>query len=297
MAVVAVRRRFRYSAAETNPRAMPAWDVAICSGVRPSGNPAMAWQRPPSGRADVGRDLRVGGSHATPYERQRDKMNTLVTNTDSPFAGAVADRLAERHSVRRIGWEEPLEAGAATDQVVAGINSVVHFGYARAGGRANDLIDHAARRTYNLLMAAAAAGVERCVYVSTLRLVEALPGHFAVTEQWRSRPPSDDPALLACHLGEIIAKECARDRLMRVLTLRIGFPEVVGDRRALLDKHGSAAIAAADAADAIGRALEADLAQWQEVHVQSPVPGARYLMREAATLLAFPDTDDGRADS
>ena len=224
-------------------------------------------------------------------------MNILTTHTDSPFAGAVAGRLAKRHSVRRIAWEEPLEADATTDQVVAGIDAVVHFGYPRADGDPNELIDHAARRTYNLLMAAAAAGVERCVYVSTLRLMEALPGHFAVTEQWRPRPPSDDPALLACHLGEIIAKECARDRLMRVLTLRIGFPEVVGDRRALRDEHGSAAIAASDAAAAIGRALEADLAQWREVHVQTPVPGARYLMREAATLLAFPGADDGRSAS
>ena len=224
-------------------------------------------------------------------------MNILVTNADEPFAGAVADRLAEHRAVRRIGWEEPLEADAATDQVVAGIDAVVHFAYPRAGGDGNDLIDHATRRAYNLLLAAAAAGAERCICVSTLRLFEALPAHFAVTEQWRSRPPSDDPALLACHLGEIVAKECARDRLMRVLTLRLGFPEVVGDRRALTSEHGSAAIAASDAAEAIGRALQANLAQWQEVHVQSPVPGARFLMREAQTLWAFPGTDHEGAAS
>ena len=224
-------------------------------------------------------------------------MNILVTNTDNPFAGDVADRLADHHHVRRIEWEQPLEADAATGEVVAGIDAVVLFGYPRAGGQPNDLIDHATRRTYNLLLAAAASGAERCIYVSTLRLLEQLPAHFAVTEQWRSRPPSDDPALLACHLGEIIAKECARDRLMTVLTLRLGFPEVVGDRSALHDEHGPAAVAASDAADAIGRALEADLAQWQEVHLQSPVPGARYLMRGAETVLAFPGTDDGRADS
>lgn len=224
-------------------------------------------------------------------------MNVLVTNTNGEFARVVADRLAERHAVRRIGWEEPLEANAATDQLVAGVAAVVHFGYARAGGHASELIDHGARRTYNLLMAAAAAGVERCIYVSTLRLLEALPTHFAVTEQWRSRPPSDDPALLACHLGEVVAKECARDRLMRVLTLRLGFPEVVGDRTALCGEYGPAAIAASDAAEAVARALQADLAQWQEVHVQSPVPGARYLMREAATLLAYPGADAGGADS
>ena len=224
-------------------------------------------------------------------------MNVLVTNADYPFAAAVADLLAGRHQVRRIGWAERLDADSATDELVAGINAVVHFGYARAGGEAHDLIDHAARRTYNLLLAAAEAGVERCIFVSTLRLLEALPAHFAVTEKWQSRPPSDDPALLACHLGEIVAKECARDRLLRVLTLRLGFPEVPGDRNALRGEHGRAAIAAADAAEVIGRALQADLAQWQEVHVQSPVHGARYLMREAERLLAFPGADSEGAAS
>ena len=218
-------------------------------------------------------------------------MNVLVSNADYPFASATADLLAVRHQVRRIGWGERLDADSATDELVAGIEAVVHFGYARAAGEAHDLIDHAARRTYNLLLAAAEAGVERCIYVSTLRLLEALPSHFAVTEKWLSRPPSGDPALLACHLGEIVSKECARDRLMRVLTLRLGFPEVPGDRGDLRGEHGPAAIVASDAADVIGRALGADLAQWQEVHVQSPVPGARYLMREAERLLGFPGAD------
>ena len=62
-------------------------------------------------------------------------------------------------------------------------------------------------------------------------------------------------------------------------------------------EHGPAAVAASDAAQAIARALRADLAQWQEVHVQSPVPEARYLMREAGTLLAFPGVDSAGADS
>ena len=224
-------------------------------------------------------------------------MNILATNTDNPFAADVVDRLAEGHYVRRIGWEEPLDADSATDELVAGIDAVVLFGLPRANGQPNELIDHATRRTYNLLVAAGGASVERCIFISTLRLLEDLPAHFAVTEQWRSKPPSGDPSLLACHLGETIAKECARDRLLRVLTLRLGFPEVPGDRSALRDEHGPAAIAASDAAEVTGRALEADLAQWQEVHVQSPVRGARYLMRKAETLFAFPGADGEGAAS
>lgn len=212
-------------------------------------------------------------------------MKVLVTNSDSPLAGAVGAGLEDEHEVRRCGWDEPLEPGAATAALVAGVRAVVHFGYPRRTGDADELLEHAARRTYNLLREAAAAGVERCIYISTLRLLAALPAHLAVTEQWRSRPPSGDPALLACHLGEVAAKECARDRLLRVVTLRVGFPEVIGERSALQQEHGTAAVASADVSAAVGAALAAEVAQWQEIHLQSPVPGARYLMREAEQVL------------
>ena len=215
-------------------------------------------------------------------------MRVLVTNCDSPLGGAVAGGLEAEHEVRRSGWDEPLEPGAATDALVAGVRAVVHFGYPRAAGDADELLEHAARRTYNLLLAASAAGAERCIYVSTLRLLAALPAHLAVTEQWRTRPPSGDPALLACHLGEVVAKECARDRLLRVVTLRVGFPEVIGERSALQPEHGTAAVASADVTAAVSAALTAELRQWQEIHLQSPVPGARYLMREGESLLGFP---------
>lgn len=215
-------------------------------------------------------------------------MRVLVTNSDSPLAGAVAAGLEPEHEVRRSRWDEPLEPGAATAALVAGVRAVIHFGYPRPAGDAGELLDHAARRTYNLLLAAAAAGVERCIYVSTLRLLAALPAHLAVTEQWRSRPPSGDAALLACHLGEVVAKECARDRLLPVLTLRVGFPEVIGDRRALRPEHGPAAVASADVTAAAAAALAAEWPQWQEIHLQSPVPGARFLLREAERALGFP---------
>ena len=217
-------------------------------------------------------------------------MTVLVTNSNSSLAGAVASGLETEHEVRRTRWDEPLEPGSATAALLRDVRAVVHFGYPRPDGDAGELLDHATRRTYNLLLAAAEAGVERCVFVSTLRLLAALPAHLAVTEKWRSRPPSGDPALLACHLGEVVAKEVARDRLLQVATLRLGFPEVIGPRSALNEEHGSAAIASDDAVTAVAAALRAELAQWQEIHVQSPLPGARYLMRAAEQVLGFPAT-------
>ena len=117
-------------------------------------------------------------------------MTVLVTNSDTPLAGAVATGLEAQHEVRRTRWAEPLEPGSATAALVQDVRAVVHFGCPRSDGDAGELLDHATRRTYNLLLAAAEAGVERCVFVSTLRLLAALPAHLAVTEKWRSRPPS-----------------------------------------------------------------------------------------------------------
>ena len=215
-------------------------------------------------------------------------MRGLVTNSDSPLAGAVASGLEAEHEVRRIVWDQPLEPDSATAALVEDVQAVVHFGCPRTDGDAGELLDHATRHTYNLLLAAAEAGVERCVFVSTLRLLAALPAHLTVTEKWRSRPPSGDPALLACHLGEVVAKEVARDRLLQVVTLRLGFPEVIGPRSSLHEEHGSAAIASEDVVTAVAAALRAELAQWQEIHVQSPLPAARFLMRAAQQVLGFP---------
>ena len=36
-------------------------------------------------------------------------MTVLVTNSDTPLAGAVASGLEAEHEVRRIEWDQPLE--------------------------------------------------------------------------------------------------------------------------------------------------------------------------------------------
>ena len=92
----------------------------------------------------------------------------------------------------------------------------------------------------------------RCIYLSTLRLLEDYEENLTVTEKWRSLPPSEDPLLLACHLGEIVCKEFARDSLIDVVTLRLGFPLICGDRQAAVDSGESAAVSIEDVITAVG---------------------------------------------
>ena len=219
-------------------------------------------------------------------------VTILITAADSALGRALCDRLAVTHRVHSAAWAEPLEADAATDRLVSGVEALVHLAPIHAAQEidADTLVDYATRRSYNLLQALAAAGPKRVVYVSTLRLFEDYPPHFAVTENWRSRPASDQPGVLASHLGEFVVKEFARDALIEAIALRIGFPLVAGGRAGMSDASG-AATALEDAVDGVERALRAGLRQWQTVHLQSPVPSARFLMQRAARLLGFPDGD------
>ena len=234
-------------------------------------------------------------------------MNILITQGKTSLAAALANHLSASHMVRLTDLESgeaddgifqcDLGHGDATDDVVRGIDAIIHFGYnAVDSGDPSDLLDYHTRGTYNLLTAAAEAGVSRCVYLSTLRLLEDYEENLTVTEKWRSLPPSEDPLLLSCHLGEIVCKEFARDGLIDIVTLRLGFPLVCGDRQAAVDSGESAAVSLDDVFTVVEGSLTADIARWQDIHVQSPVPGQRFLMHAAGELLQFPSasgTEDG----
>ena len=193
-------------------------------------------------------------------------MNILITQGKSSLAAALASRLSASHTVRLTDVD--ISAGdaeiaqcdlghdSATDDLVRDIDAIIHIGYnAVDSGDPSELIDYHTRRTYNLLTAASEAGVARCVYLSTLRLLDDYEENLTVTEKWRSLPPAEDPLLLACHLGEIVCKEFARDGLIDVVTLRLGFPLICGDRQAAVDSGESAAVSIEDVITAVEKSL------------------------------------------
>ncbi len=216
-------------------------------------------------------------------------MKILIRDGDwwlgEQLAAALGD---DGHLSTPLPYDTVIGHDESTDELVAGHDALVVFGYNREPTDPGAIVDHSTRQLYNLLQAASGAGVKRCVYVSSLKLFADYEENLTVTETWRSLPPTDDVPLLACHLGEIVCKEFARDRLIQTATVRLGFPVVQGDRSAAQSSGETAAVSGNDAVEAIKRALTADsLAQWQDIHVQSPVENQRYLMHAAEELLGW----------
>ena len=217
-------------------------------------------------------------------------MRVLLSPGECELARALRDGLTGHDAVLDVDTEIDEESGVR--MVGAGFDAVVRVGLPDAGAdRAADAaLDGATRLAYDLLSAAAEAGVGRCVYLSSLRLLAGYGEHHTVTEGWRPLPPSDDPALIGCHLGEQIALEFARERRLEVITVRLGYPVVPGSRSALRDAHGDAAVCTDDVAAVVSAALTAPVTQaCTVVHVQSPVANARYLMRQAGEFLGYPE--------
>ena len=217
-------------------------------------------------------------------------MKILIRDGDWWLGEQLASVLAnDGHLTTPVPHSVDIGHDESTVELVGGSEALVVFGLTQESGDPSSLIDHSTRQLYNLLHAASEAGATRCVYVSSLRLFEDYEENLTVTESWRSLPPTEDVPLLACHLGEMVCKEYARDRRIQVATIRLGFPIVNGDRTVAQASGDSAAVAADDAVEAIKRALTADtLTQWQDIHVQSPVEHQRFLMHAAGSLLSFP---------
>ena len=215
-------------------------------------------------------------------------MRVLLSPGECKLARALRDGLAGHEAVLDVDPEIDPESGVRT--VGAGFDAIVRVGLADGPGDTSAVLDRATRLTHDLLDAAATSGARRCVYLSSLRLVAGYAANHTVTEGWRPLPPSGDPALIGCHLGEQIALEFARERRLEVVTVRLGYPVVAGSRDTLSDAHGDAAICTDDVVAVVSRALTAPVSQaCTVVHAQSSVPDARYLMGQASELLGYPD--------
>ena len=219
-------------------------------------------------------------------------MNVLITSAASTTAQIVVNALGNAHTLRLTDLPEnakgtilanELDHEADTDNLMAGIDAIVNIGYQGQSGSAQHLMDYATRRTYNLLQAASDARVSRYVNISPLRLYEGHAENLVVTERWRTDPPADDIDLLSAHMAEYVCKEFARDRLIQVVNLRLGWP-FVGDSS--MDPNDTAVVSHDMIGAAVGEALtNQKLAQWQDIHIQSRVDYQRFITDTAAQLL------------
>ena len=221
-------------------------------------------------------------------------MRILITSAASGLAQSLARSLSVKHhnvvltDRKQLSTDQPFvhsELGHddTTNELVRGVDAIVHSGEADPEASVSDQLDVAMRCTYNLLWAAAEERVSRFVYLSSLSLLEKYDEDMVVTEMWRPQPTTE-PSVLCYHLGEFVCKEFGREGKIDVVCLRLG--ELVWDGE---DKGrvSSSALYAHDLVHAVEQAVTTEVSSWDIFHVQSAVPNARYLTELAERKLGF----------
>jgi nucleoside-diphosphate-sugar epimerase len=181
----------------------------------------------------------------------------------------------------------------ATNDLVRGMDAIVHGADTGLGENESDRLDLAMRCTYNLLWAAAEEGVARVVLLSSLQVLDGYDEDMTVTETWRP-VPTTDLDVLSPHLSESVCREFGRERKMGIICLRLG-DLVWGDESEGV--RSSSALYFDDAAQAVERAMAAlRLAagpDWKVLHIQSAVPEARYTTNNAMNFFEYSPAERG----
>lgn len=221
-------------------------------------------------------------------------MQLLITSAASPLAQTLTKALQAEHSVRLTERApsatltdfalSPLGPDLSTNLLVRSVDAIVHVAEPLPTDNEFQQIDYLTRCTYNLCMAAAAEGVKRLVYLSTLDLMTAYDPNYKVNERWQSRPTTAPP-VLAKHLGEFTCREFAREHKLNVVVLRVG--KVVAAEQVAGQAFDPLWVDARDVAQAVNQALTANLPRWSILHVQADTPQARFSVAAAKQLLNY----------
>ena len=125
-------------------------------------------------------------------------MKVLITSAGDNLTGQIANSLGDDHEILLTDREDvstrfpfvrsDLNHTQPTNDLVRGVDVIVHSGAVDPRASVSDQLDYQMRCTYNLLKAAWEEGVPRVVYLSSLRLMEGYDPSYAVTERWNRRP-------------------------------------------------------------------------------------------------------------
>lgn len=222
-------------------------------------------------------------------------MRLLITSAASRLSGELARELSKNHTVTvtdRVPVSTDLKFvrsdlghDATTNDLVRHVDGVIHSVAVDGEATASERLDFAMRCTYSLLRAAAEEGVPRLIFLSSLDLLDGYDEQFVVTEHWRPLP-STGPRALGHHLGEYVCREFSLEGNIKVVVLRLG--EMVWN----VDEPAppSSALYVDDAVKAVDGAMKADVKDSTLFHIQSAVPGARYITKAAQETLAYKPT-------
>ena len=226
-------------------------------------------------------------------------MNILITGASTRISNLIATALAGQYSVTltdRVPSTSldnfvlcDLGHDASTNDLVRGMDVVIHSGQVDLGLPVSEQLDGGMRCVYNLVRAAAEEGVPRVVFLSSLSVMGRYDDDYVVTERWLPSPTTETDAL-CFHLGEFICREFAREQRIEVVCLRLG--DIVSNEGSPLS---TSALFPEDAVQAVERALTADISEgyadsrsyWAVFHIQSDVPNRRFLTATAETGLGY----------
>ncbi len=234
-------------------------------------------------------------------------QRVLLTSAHHPLATILANSLGVTYEIlltsrNKVEAAHPfqqsdLSYGESTKQLVEGIDAIVHVAEPLPDDGLHQQIDHLTRRTHNLLLAAANAGVQRVVYLSTLEMMAAYDPNFLVNESWQPRPALTRPSLPK-HLGEYTCREFARIGKFPVVVLRLGKVVPASEMRG--GSFNPMSVAEDDVAQAVRLALETEiedtvsgLSRWSVLHISSGSQKARFDSERANRVLGYQPTHNG----
>jgi uronate dehydrogenase len=229
---------------------------------------------------------------------QNRSQKLLITSASTRLSRHLASSLERDYEVRLTDRDPvagarnftvcDLNHGEATNELVRGMDAIVHSGESDPTRSVSEQLDVAMRCTYNLLQAASDEGVPRVIFLSSLSLMDQYDEHFVVTEGWRA-VPTTEAASLAHHLGEFVCREFARERRTEVVCLRLGQLAWDGEPTSTSALYPDDAAQAVERVLSTGRAggIRASTAGWTVLHIQSAVPNARFLTTAARDSLGY----------
>ncbi|MFT5089851.1 MAG: nucleoside-diphosphate-sugar epimerase [Candidatus Latescibacterota bacterium] len=229
-------------------------------------------------------------------------MNLLITGAATSLGKALASSLKDQHTLR-LTDKGPLDTDLdftqsqlghdeSTDELVKGIDAIVHLAYSpRDGDDETEFLDANSRRHYNLLLAAAEAEVKSVIVLSTLDFFLTYPEHMTVSEDWKPLPTTD-PAQLGAHLAEFTAREFAHSHALDVVIVRLG--HVVHADRIAGQAYDPIWLDERDAARAIDLMVQNRHTlnrrrprSYRTLHLQSVSPRARFSSNRICESLDF----------
>jgi uronate dehydrogenase len=218
----------------------------------------------------------------------------LITSGAGKLAQALAAGLKETYAVRLTERapvatthefvECALGHDPATNNVVRGMEAIVHVAEPLPNDNAEQQVDLLTRCTYNLLWAASQEKVPRVVLLSTLELMTGYDPNFTVSENWLPLP-SDTPAVLSKHLGEYTSREFGREGKIQIAVLRLG--KVVRADEVKNQTPDPLWVEERDVVHAVSCALTARLISWHVFHIGNAGSRARFSVKRAQSLLGY----------